>query len=206
MNVAQVIRWAIRNSPAMNILMLTVLLVGAASMFLMRREMFPEFELEVILVTVPYPGASPAEVEDGICQKLEEAVRSIDGIQNQTSIAREGAGFLVLELNKDVPNVQKTLNEVRSEVDRIPSFPELAEDPEVKQITLRQTAIRVGVLGPPGQTAEAELSLRARNFVTFAQLNRAEPPLRQRVEVVGPACTRLSPNHCHESCGRAFLG
>ena len=154
------IRWAIHNSPAMNTLMLTVLAVGAASMFLMRREMFPEFELEIILVSVPYPGASPAEVEDGICQKLEEAVRSIDGIKKQTAIAQEGAGFLVLELTTDGPSVQKTLNEVRSEIDRIRSFPDLSEDAQVKQITLRQTAIRVGVLGPDELTSAAELNLR----------------------------------------------
>ena len=59
----------------------------------MRREVFPEFELEVLLVTVPYPGASPSEVEEGICQKMEEAVRSIAGIDKIMSIAREGAGI-----------------------------------------------------------------------------------------------------------------
>ncbi len=154
------IRWAIHNSPAVNTLMMAVLLVGAASMFLMRREVFPEFDLEIILISVSYPGASPAEVEEGICQKLEEAVRSIDGIKKQTAVAQEGAGHLVLELHNNVPNVQKILNDVRSEVDRIPSFPELAEDPEVQQISLRQVAIRVGLLGPEEETPEAEWALR----------------------------------------------
>ena len=66
----------------------------------------------------------------------------------------------MLELTTDGPSVQKTLNEVRSEIDRIPSFPDLAEDAEVKQITLRQTAIRVGVLGPLEMTSNAQLNLR----------------------------------------------
>lgn len=143
-----VIKWAINNSPAMNTLMVTVLGVGLVSLMMMRREVFPEFELEIILVSVPYPGASPDEVEEGICQKMEEAVRSIDGIKKMTSIANEGSGSLVLELRADVPDVQKILNEIRSEIDRIPSFPELAEDPEVKQITFRQVAIEVAVIGP----------------------------------------------------------
>ena len=64
------IRWAIQNSPAMNTLMIALLAVGAASLFLMRREVFPEFDLEIVLISVPYPGASPSEVEEGICQKL----------------------------------------------------------------------------------------------------------------------------------------
>ncbi|MBN1911584.1 MAG: efflux RND transporter permease subunit [Pirellulales bacterium] len=144
------VRWAIGNMPAMNTLMVTILLVGAASVFFMRREVFPEFDLDFITVTVPYPGATPAEVEEGICQKIEEAVQAIAGIKKITSIAREGAGTVLIELESNIPDVQRVLNEVRSDVDRIPSFPELAEDPEVQQITLRNAAIRVGVLGPEG--------------------------------------------------------
>src|SRR5690606_28902976 len=157
--MSELIRRAIRNTPAMNTLMIALVVVGVISLFSMRREVFPEFELEIILVTVPYPGASPEEVEEGICQKIEEAVRSIDGIKKQTAVAKEGLGSLVLELETGV-NVQKILNEVRSEIDRIPSFPLLAEDPEVKQITLRQPAIKVGVLGPVSDDPAAEVRLR----------------------------------------------
>ncbi|MCA9260263.1 MAG: efflux RND transporter permease subunit, partial [Planctomycetales bacterium] len=138
---------AIRNTPALNTLMVGVMLVGTLSVMNMRREAFPDFTLEIVLISVPYPGASPEEVEEGICQKLEEAVRSLDGIKKQTAIAKEGVGSLVLELETSA-DPQKLVNDVRSEVDRIPSFPLLAEDPEVKQITLRQPAITVGVLAP----------------------------------------------------------
>ena len=112
------IRWAIQNTPAMNTLMAAILIVGAVSLFLMHREVFPEFDLEIIQVNVPYPGASPEEVEEGICQKIEEAVQAIDGIKKINSVSREGAGTVVLELEADVPDVQKVLNEIRSEVDR----------------------------------------------------------------------------------------
>lgn len=155
-----VIQWAIRNTPAMNMLTVAVIVLGVISVFSLRREMFPEFELEVILVSVPYPGASPEEVEEGICRKIEEGVRSLDGIKKVTSVAAEGAGSVILELFSDVEDVQKVLNEVRSEIDRIPSFPELAEDPEIKQITMRQPAIRVGILGPETDSPDAELKLR----------------------------------------------
>jgi HAE1 family hydrophobic/amphiphilic exporter-1 len=158
-----IIRWAIGNEPAMNMLMVATLIVGAVSLWSMRREVFPEFALEIILVTVPYPGASPEEVEEGVCQKIEEAVRSIAGIKKQTAVAQEGSGFLILELDTNVPDVQTVLGEVRSEIDRI-RFPELAEDPEVKQITLRQPAVQIGIIGrDTGDdifTAAAELKLR----------------------------------------------
>ncbi|HAN98487.1 MAG TPA: AcrB/AcrD/AcrF family protein, partial [Planctomycetaceae bacterium] len=130
------------------------------SLFGMRREVFPEFELEIVLVTVPYPGASPEEVEEGICQKIEEAVSAISGIRKQTSVAKEGSGFLVLELEPSVRDVQKLLAEVRSEIDNIPSFPQLALDPEVKQITFRAPAIHLGITGPGKFDEDSELKLR----------------------------------------------
>ncbi len=153
------IAWAVRNSPAMNTLMLGLLVVGMASMVLMRREVFPQFELEIILVTVRYPGATPEEVERGICQKIEEAVHAIDGITKQLAVAREGVGFLVLELDART-EPEKVLNEIRSEVDAIPSFPELAEEPEIQQITFRIPAIKVGVIGRDTDDPDAEMRLR----------------------------------------------
>ncbi|MGE4000219.1 MAG: efflux RND transporter permease subunit, partial [Planctomycetaceae bacterium] len=118
------------------------------------------FELEIILITVPYPGASPEEVENGICQKIEEAVRSIDGLKKVTTVAAAGTGSVILEIKSDAPNVQKILNEVESEVDRIPSFPDLAEEPEIRQLTMRQPTISVGIVGVDDVSAEAEVRLR----------------------------------------------
>ncbi|MFN9723263.1 MAG: efflux RND transporter permease subunit [Planctomyces sp.] len=154
------VRWAIRNAPAMNMMVVAVLVVGTISAFLLRREVFPQFELEIILVSVPYPGASPDEVESGICQKVEEAVRSVDGIRKVTSVAAEGAANVVIEVRSDVPSVQKVLNEVKSQIDRIPSFPDLAEEPEVQQITFRNKAITVGVVQQQSIASDAELQLR----------------------------------------------
>lgn len=161
------VSWSVKNSPAVNIMMITVLMVGTFSLFSLKRETFPEFSLEMILVTVPYPGASPTEVEEGICQKIEEAVQPVSGIKKLVSVAQEGNGFLVIELEAHIRDVQKVLNEIRSKIDRIPSFPEKAEDPDVVQVTFRQPSIRVAVIGPPtaeGDVGEldsdAELSLR----------------------------------------------
>ena len=157
-----IVSWTVRNMPAMNTLVIAILLVGGLAFASMRREVFPEFDLEIVLVTVPYPGATPDEVEEGICQKVEEACRSVAGIKKITSVAQEGMGFCVFELQESVKDVQKSLGEIRSEVERIPSMPELAEDPKIEQVTLRTAAIKVGVLAPPGTTWDtaAELELR----------------------------------------------
>ena len=157
-----IVAWTVRNMPAMNTLVIAILLVGAMAFASMRREVFPEFDLEIVLVSVPYPGATPEEVEEGICQKVEEACRSVAGIKKITSVAQEGMGDCVFELQDSIKDVQKTLGEIRSEVERIPSMPELAEDPKIEQVTLRTPAIKVGVLAPNGGAfdTEAELELR----------------------------------------------
>ena len=158
-----VVSWAIKNSPAMNTLLIASLIIGAVSMVVMRREVFPNFELEILLVTVPFPGATPDEVEEGICQKIESVVSNVDGVRKMTSVARENFGYIILELNSNVTDVQPVLNDVRSQIDQISSFPPSAEDPLVKQIIFRAPAITVGVLGPPldgRDRLEAELELR----------------------------------------------
>ncbi len=144
-----IVYWAVHNSPSMNTLMVAVLTVGLGSLALLRRETFPRFELDIVLTTVVYPGASPSEIEEGICQKIEEAVRAIDGLKKITSVAAEGRGYVICELEADVDNPQRVLNEIRSEVDRIPSFPLDAEDPQVQQIVIRNPAIRISVVGGP---------------------------------------------------------
>ena len=154
-----IVSWTVRNMPAMNTLVISILLVGALAFASMRREVFPEFDLEIVLVTVPYPGATPEEVEEGICQKIEESCRSVAGIKKITSVAQEGMGYCVFELQDSIKDVQKTLGEIRSEVERIPSMPELAEDPKVEQVTLRTPAIKVGILAPDGEEV-SELELR----------------------------------------------
>ncbi len=143
-----VIHWAIKNSPAMNMILIASLLVGAISMIVMRREVFPEFSLEILLVSVAYPGSTPEECEGAICEKVEAAVSGVDGIKKYTSVAREGFGFLVIELDANVKDVQKVLNEIRSQIDQIRNFPDSVEDPEVRQIVFKIPAISIGILGP----------------------------------------------------------
>ncbi len=155
-----VIQWAINQTPAMNTIMLALLALGILCGTFLHREEFPRFDLEIILISVPYPGASPDEVERGVCQKIEEAVRSIDGIKKITSVASEGSGSVIVEIKSDAPDVQRILSEVESEVNRIPSFPELIEEPEIKQLTFRNPAITVGVVAVSNEAHDSEITLR----------------------------------------------
>ncbi len=144
----------------MNTLLVTLLVGGAISLVVMRREVFPNFELDIILVAVPFPGALPEEAEEGICEKIESALNGVDGIRKITSVAAENMAYVMLELKSNVRNVQRVLNDVRSQIDQIASnLPPRAEDPQVQQIIFKATAIQIGLLAPE---REGEFTLEDR--------------------------------------------
>jgi hypothetical protein len=86
------IAWMARNSVAANLLLVVVLVGGGLAATRVKQEVFPEFDLDIINVTVPYPGASPTEVEQAVNLAVEEAMRGIDGVKRVSSVAREGSG------------------------------------------------------------------------------------------------------------------
>lgn len=180
-----VISWAISNAPGMNVVMIAFVVVGGLAMAGLRRETFPAFELEVVMVTVPYPGATPEDVEEGICQKIEESVRSIDGIKQVTSIAQESAGYVLIELRSDVRDVQKILSEIDREVSRISTFPARAEDAQVQQLTFRSAAIRVGVIGPPASPGDVDAELRLREVAEMVRDDLLQLPSVSTATVMG---------------------
>lgn len=180
-----IVRWAVDNGPATNTLVVAILILGVWCAASMQREFWPYSNLDVIQVSVEYRGASPEEVEEGICQKIEETVRSVQGARRVTSVAREGAGLVSIELEADVSetDVQEILAEVRSRVDGIPSFPALSETPVVQRQQPRTSAISIGVIGPYESSTAASLALR-----NFAESVRDEVLLMgdvSQAEVVG---------------------
>lgn len=145
----KMVRWAIDNGPAMNTLLVCVLAVGAICFTIMRREIFPNFQLEIALVSVPYPGATPDEIEKSVCQRIEEAVSGVDGLKKITTVAQENVGYAIIELQPGVP-VQETVDKLRAQVDAIKSrLPQNTEPSSVQAITFKSTAIRVALLAPP---------------------------------------------------------
>jgi len=140
------IAWMADNSVAANLLMI-VLLAGGLLMFQeIQQEVFPEVAPDSVTVTVPYPGASPEEVEQSIVLAVESAVRGLEGIDETRSSAREGSATIDVEL-LDSANTQETLNDIKSAVDRITSFPEDAEDPEIRLRTNRRQVLTVLISG-----------------------------------------------------------
>lgn len=140
------IAWMAKNSVASNLFMFILLFAGAIGILQAKQEVLPEFEIGILQVVVPYPGAAPEEVEQGIVLALEEAVNGIDGVKRVTGTASENAGSVIIELLLNAEPDQ-VLNDVKSAVDRITTFPKDAEEPTVNEISLRKGVISLIISG-----------------------------------------------------------
>ncbi len=134
------------HSVAANLMMLVFLLGGLLFALQIKKEVFPDFELDTVTVSVEYPGASPEEVEQGIILAVEEAVQGLDDVKEVTASAREGGGVVTIEMLVG-GNLQKLSQDVQSEVDRITTFPEEAEEPRVEVVSHRRQVLSVVLYG-----------------------------------------------------------
>ena len=158
------IAWMAKNSIASNLLMLILLIAGFFSILQTKQEVLPEFSVDIIAVTVPYPGASPEEVEQGIVLALEEELRGLDGIKRLNSRAYENVGTILIELLTDAePN--KVLNDVKASVDRITTFPEDAEKPQVTELSLKKEVITLVLSGDQEVKTLHQLAENARSEI-----------------------------------------
>ncbi len=138
--------WSINNRVAVNLIMVFIITAGLFAVLRMRRELFPQFALDMINVSMVYPGASPEEVEEGICIKIEEKIKSIEGISRTYSTAFESKGSITVELDASA-DIKRVLYNIKTEVEGITTFPEEAEKPVVKEIVKKDPNIYVAVYG-----------------------------------------------------------
>jgi len=141
------IAWMARNPIAANLAMIILMVGGVWAAFGVQKEVFPQFQLDIVEVDVGYPGAAPAEVEQGILRPVEEAIRGVDGIREITSEAREGRGLVRIELVAGADRM-KAFQDVDQAVSRIRTFPDDIEQPETRLQSRRQEVMSIGLYGP----------------------------------------------------------
>ena len=158
------IAWMANNSVAANLLMLVVMVGGLASIGGITKEVFPTFPSDTVTITVPYPGSSPEEVEEGIVRKIEEAVQDIVGVDEIRSVSREGSGLVTVML---VPGTSmgKALAQIKTRVDSIAAFPLDAEEPIVDEVIRRTRAMRLTLYGALEERQLKDLAEQLRDEV-----------------------------------------
>jgi len=139
------IAWFARNSVAANILMVTILILGAWSVKeRIPLEVFPTFERDMINIAVSYRGATPAEVEEAAVIRIEEAIADLTGIEQINSSAMESAGMVQIEVEKG-RDPRALLDDIKNKVDAINSFPDEVERPIYSLQEFHREVISVAV-------------------------------------------------------------
>lgn len=132
---------------AANLLMILMILFGLWGMTRLNRQVLPDIDLNMINITVAWPGASPEDVEANVIEAIEPEVRFLDGVRKVRSIAHEGRGDLTLEFKEGV-DMSRALADVQSAVARITTFPQDIERPLVSQFLQTDLICRIQISGP----------------------------------------------------------
>ena len=174
------IAWMTHHTVAANLVMLVFIIGGLIIGTDLKQEVFPEFTSDRIRVSVPYPGASPEEVEQGIILSIEDVVRGLDGVKKVTATAAEGMALMKIELVMGV-NADNVLQDVVNEIDGIQSFPELAEEPIINLEEARHQVVTVMIHGDQEEQVLRDVADRVRDEllqrpgVTLVELGSARP-------------------------------
>ena len=156
------VSWMAKNHVAANLLMGFIILSGLFAMMQTKKETFPEMSLDQMQIQVPYLGATPAEVEDAVCKRIEERVRGLEGVRRVRSTAAEGMGSVSVELERGA-DMDKLLDDIKNEIDRIDTFPAETEEPVIKELTRRNQAIDVVLYGDVEEKALKVAAERVRD-------------------------------------------
>lgn len=153
--------WFVHNRVATNLIMWTLILGGLIALPQLHREEFPNIDADIISVTIPYPGASPEEVEATVCSRAEEAVMGTPGIKKLTSVSAEDKCQMSIEVDEG-ENKNRLLNEIKSQIDGINTFPSEAEKPIISAVTILTNVVQAFIFADVGEKALKQLAEKMR--------------------------------------------
>lgn len=160
-----VLSYFTRHRTAANLLLVVLLVLGAAAIPNMRAQFFPDVIVQNVTVSVEWEGAGPEDVDSAIVQVLEPALLAVDGVESSTATSREGRANVTLEFEPGWDMAQAA-DDVQAAVDAITTLPEDAEEPSVRRGVWRDRVTDVVITGPvsPEQLARFTDELIVRLF------------------------------------------
>ncbi len=158
------IAWFTKNPVAANLLMFVLIVGGIMSLYTVHQEEFPSMDIRMVTVAVPYLGAAPEEVEQGVCIRIEEALKGTDGIEKIQSSASEGNCSVIAMLFDDASEID-VLNNIKSQVDGINTFPKETEKPIVSKVTIKQGVLQIALAGDTDERTLKEIGKEIRDDI-----------------------------------------
>jgi multidrug efflux pump subunit AcrB len=131
--VKLLISYFIRHPTIANILMLAIIAIGLASLTHLNKESFPLLKPSKVQISVAYPGANSADVENALCNRLEDATDGISFLKEQTCDARDNIAIFTLEMQES-GQIEAFYNDIKAATDGISDFPKEVDDPVIKQL------------------------------------------------------------------------
>ena len=138
------IRWFTSHPVVANVLMLAIIAIGVVSLPALNKESFPTLKPSKVQVRVVYPGATPADVEEGVCKPLEDATDGISFLKEQICDARDNVGIFTLEMQEQ-GDIRRFTDDINTALDGITSFPDDVEEPVVTQLGLVSHVVSVAI-------------------------------------------------------------
>ncbi len=145
-----------------NLLMLLLLMAGVWGLTQLNRQVLPDFELDIISISVQWPGASPEDVEASIVEAIEPEVRFLDSVDRVDAVAYEGRANITIRF-EDGANMPRALTDVQAAVARITTFPAEIERPVVTQAAETDQVCRIEISGPYPEQALKAIGKRVRD-------------------------------------------
>ncbi len=125
------------------LLVVALIAVGAYSVMVIPKESAPEVIVPIGIVSTPFPGASAADVEELVTNKIENATDNLDNVNKVTSQSRSGASIVTVEFTASA-DVDKSIEDLKSAVDSAkPELPDEANDPVVMKVNFADQPIIV---------------------------------------------------------------
>ena len=128
------------------LMMIAVIVGGVVAAFTIRREFFPETAPEGVRISLPYPGATPEEIEESMARKVEDAVALLDEVDEVTTTITEGGGGIMVEFRSGV-DIKDGFDKVEREIDLLMDLPEDAEEIRVTEFEPQLPAIMLTLYG-----------------------------------------------------------
>ncbi|MFP8879663.1 MAG: efflux RND transporter permease subunit, partial [Myxococcota bacterium] len=175
--MTRLISWFVDNGVAHNFIVILILAGGLLSLPMIDQEIAPAISPNSISVSTEYADAAPDEVERGVAIKIEEALRSVQGIKRVSSVSSEGAGLTILELSSRVPS-RRVLEDVQSRVDAMNGLPKDSARPLVRLWEFEEAVLYVSVSGPTSSRVLKALAEQVRDELSVL-------PDVGRVELLG---------------------
>jgi multidrug efflux pump subunit AcrB len=143
--------FSVRNPLLINLFTCLALVMGIYSVFNIQKEAFPPISYDLVTIATDFPGATPAVVEKFVTIKIEDEIKTVDGIDEMTSVSTENFSMIVLQLDPDYSERDEVVTDIQKAVDRVRDLPpDLPENPLVTEIKAKNIpVIMVSLSGLP---------------------------------------------------------